>query len=207
MGYDKGEVCCSPFLFFMTEAWKWVPGYDGKYLVSDWGRVKSVYGESKYGKRRPTNTIRKLNNDRKGYLIIELLKFSNGVSKTAVHRVHRLVALAFIPNPHNKPHINHLDVDKANNRVSNLQWCTPKENVNHALDTGLWRNRGRKQPYKKKGFRKVIDVQTGVVYEDAKTLAGIINWNPKYLRRRLSGELKNITCFMYLKDYEARQPA
>ena len=71
--------------------------------------------------------------NRYGYLHINLRKDKKGYDKT----IHRLVAKAFIPNPENKPEVNHIDGNKLNNHVSNLEWCTRSENTKHAFDTGL----------------------------------------------------------------------
>ena len=108
----------------MKEEWKPIKGYEGLYEVSNMGRVKSL----RYGKERimstPDNSI--------GYRNVTLVKRAHKQK-----RVHRLVAEAFIPNPMNLPVVNHLDGDKHNNCVSNLEWCTKKENTNHAIKTGL----------------------------------------------------------------------
>lgn len=90
------------------------------------GRVKSRH----YGKER----ILRLSDTSLGYKSVRL---SNQTQKQK--KVHRLVAEAFIPNPMNLPVVNHLDGDKHNNCVSNLEWCTVKENTNHAIKTGLMR--------------------------------------------------------------------
>ena len=68
-----------------------------------------------------------------GYYKVDLRK--DGKRKSM--KAHRLVAMAFIPNPEDKPHINHIDGNPLNNNVENLEWCTPRENVIHALETGL----------------------------------------------------------------------
>lgn len=105
------------------EIWRDVVGYEGVYEVSDYGRVRS---KEKYLKQ--TNS--------KGYKSVTLKKDEN----RRQYRVHRLVGFAFIPNPDNKPYINHIDGVKDNNKVENLEWCTQKENIRHAIDTGLMKS-------------------------------------------------------------------
>ena len=102
------------------EIWKDIEGYEGIYQVSNLGRVKRYYKNSK-------EKLLKLQLHRTGYLRVILCK--EGRMKTC--RVHRLVAKAFIPNPDNKPEVNHKDEDKTNNKVENLEWMTRRENINY----------------------------------------------------------------------------
>ena len=95
------------------EEFKRIEGYDN-YLVSNFGNVKNS----------KTNRIMKPGNHPKGYKLVDLSK--NGKSKT--FRVHRLVGIAFLENPDNKPMIDHIDENKSNNNVKNLRWATPKDN-------------------------------------------------------------------------------
>jgi hypothetical protein len=103
--------------------WKPIPGIDGKYSVSDTGLVMS----DKKG------LILKQRVNSKGYM--DVVFHING--KAIYQRVHRLVLIAFIPNPENKPQVNHKNGIKTDNCLENLEWATPKENVNHAIRTGL----------------------------------------------------------------------
>lgn len=105
----------------MTELWKEVDGYNGRYEVSTHGRIKS------YAQDKTNGKIKVGNPTKKGYLTF-LFYDGNGHKKWIP--VHRIVAMAFIDNPDNLPQINHKDEDKTNNYVSNLEWCTNEYN-NH----------------------------------------------------------------------------
>ena len=103
-----------------------VPGYEDIFQISRNGDI--------YSKR--TNKVLKTHIGKRGYrMIATKIGGRKGVCKTL--KMHRLVALTYIPNPENKEHVNHIDGDKLNNNASNLEWNTPRENIQHAERTGL----------------------------------------------------------------------
>lgn len=106
----------------MEEIWKDIPGFEGLYQVSNFGRIKSL-NYRKTGKEH----ILKFGKNPKGYSRTTL--FKNG--ETRYYLTHRLVAQAFIPNPDNLPEINHKNEIKTDNRVENLEWCTNQYNINY----------------------------------------------------------------------------
>ena len=100
------------------EKWKDIAGYEGRYQASDLGNIKSLI----------SNKILKPRIDKDGYFKVIL---SAGHGNRKEFRVHRLIAGTFIPNPENLPQVNHIDEDKTNNAVDNLEWCTSLQNNNH----------------------------------------------------------------------------
>jgi len=109
----------------MREIWKDIPGYEGYYQVSNLGRVKSL--KRKTGNKRNNEDIILKTYLRASYLFVRLRKDN----KYKNYLVHRLVASAFIPNPDNLPQVNHIDENKINNIVNNLEWCDAKYNNNY----------------------------------------------------------------------------
>lgn len=121
-----------------TENWKDIPGYEGRYQVSDLGRVKSlafyqrcVFKNGVEGKRLTKERILATQVQNSGYVLVHL----HLDNERKAHTVHRLVASAFVPGY--AAEVNHRDGDKSNNAASNLQWVSSSENKQHALSTGL----------------------------------------------------------------------
>jgi hypothetical protein len=146
------------------EKWKPVKGYEGLYEVSNFGRVKALTRRVDLGKCHRTfeEHFLSLATDHKGYLRCALSH--EGTSKT--FKVHRLVAEAFIPNPDNKEQVNHIDGNKTNNRVDNLEWCTRSENMHHACVTKLKRNNGEYNNGAKLTYKEVVFIRTHYIPRD-----------------------------------------
>jgi len=118
------------------EVWKDVKGYEGIYKVSNFGRVKSLDREIAPNNRAPywrKGKICKQSKSNLGYMTVGFTVNNVKVNKY----VHRLVAEAFITNVNNYPQVNHIDCDKTNNRINNLEWCTNSQNQIHASKNGL----------------------------------------------------------------------
>ena len=119
----------------MQEVWRDIPKYEGLYQVSNCGQIRSldrVVRGGYAGSYVRKGALKKQSADEEGYLNVCLYKDG----KPNMFRVHRLVAEAFIPNPENKPEVNHKDSRTDNNCADNLEWCTRSENMLHAYDKG-----------------------------------------------------------------------
>ena len=120
----------------LVEEWRAIAGYEGEYEVSNLGRVRSRPRRRNNGGGREYTVpggILATSEQSAGYRVVGLRR---GETSRLPCRVHRLVAEAFIPNPEGRPHVNHIDHDRANNVVWNLEWCTPAENLAHMTASG-----------------------------------------------------------------------
>jgi len=130
----------------MKEIWKDVKGYEGCYQISNKGRVKSLKRIVKKSYPPYVQNVKKRilkpNIDKDGYAIIMLGARGNKDHARKHFKIHRLVGIAFIPNPKKLPCINHLNGKKLDNRPVNLEWCTSPDNIKHAVVTGLRDFRG-----------------------------------------------------------------
>ena len=111
------------------ELWKDIPEYEGLYQASNLGNIRSLDHIRKNGTNQyiQKGKLLKLNKNTSGYLQVRLSK--NGIAKT--YRVNRLIALTFISNPEVKQTVNHINGNKLDNRVENLEWATHKEQITH----------------------------------------------------------------------------
>ena len=138
--------------------WKSIKGFEGLYEINEFGDVKNCKRKS---------IIKPYNNQAgKGYMYIDLYKGKDRVLRSGVHR---LVAKHFIPNPKNKPMINHKDGNPKNNHVSNLEWATALENVTHASNV-LGVMKGYENHIKKQK-RPVIQIKNGIIVDEYESIA------------------------------------
>lgn len=173
--------------------WKAIEGFDGNYLVSDTGLVKSVSRQQD----TPNGGSMVLPDK---FLTVHVVC---GYSQVTLHKggipfmkkVHRLVAEAFILNPANKKEVNHKDGNKQNNTVENLEWATSSENHLHAFATGLRLPQTGKDHH---GAKIVLNLHVGIYYDSATEAAKFSTYKLSTLQAMLSGRHPNRSPFIYV---------
>lgn len=153
----------------MKEEYKDIEGYENLYQVSNLGNVKSL-NYNRTGKERILKPIK----DNNGYLFVTLCKEREHIK----YSIHRLVAEAFISNSDNLPQVNHIDEDRTNNNVTNLEWCTAKYNSNYGSRTERSALSRSKQ---------VMCIETGVAYPSSSEAARQLGFAQTNISRCCNG--------------------
>lgn len=177
----------------MIEIWKDITGFDGLYQISNFGRVKSLekvyYAGNCMSKRVQKEIILKPYSTGR-YLCVNLS--NKGFNKN--YKIHRLVAIHFIPIIDGKPEVNHIDGNRLNNNFSNLEWSNRSENQSHAYKNGLQKTkRGFELVYSK----PVLNKENGVFYDTISEAAISCNLSVATLSRYLNGKRANKTNLIF----------
>ena len=177
----------------MAEEWKDITGYEGMYQISNLGNVRSLVRDRCNGGVLKEKILRnRPSKSRTGAVYYQVALFKNGKRKN--FSVHRLVANEFIPNTENKPFINHIDGNPSNNHVSNLEWCTPKENTIHAWEMGLCKNSLHFGKDNKMSIPVDVYTREGVFvgsYESISLASSVLGLNQGNARSVLIGKRKH----------------
>ena len=169
----------------MQEIFKPITELNGKYECSNFGRVRRVNKDPRCEKYK----YLKMQTNKDGYVYVHCTRSYRKL-------VHRIVCELFIDNPNNYPYVNHIDLNKTNNHVSNLEWVNAKMNSNHANVNG------------KMGNSKyiILDNENGVYYESAKELSLQLNKNKRYISNLIKNnklsERYQVVCKEYKPNYE-----
>lgn len=174
----------------MKEEWKNIVGYEGLYEVSNLGNIISLENKSNHKKVK----YLKCSKTKSGYLRAYLYKNK----KRKCYMLHRLVALAFIPNPHNLPQINHIDGNKKNNKVENLEWCTQRDNNIHAIVNGL----NSTQKAVEKNEKPIILMNNNTRYRSMMDACRDLKLNVANVSRVCNGKLKHTKGYVFKLESE-----
>lgn len=162
----------------MEEIWKPVVGWEGVYEVSNLGNVKRIMNG--FVLKPSVQTAHACKNPYKR-LRVGLWKNNKGKQ----YKIHRLVAEAFIPNPENKPQVNHKDNNPLNNNINNLEWVTGKENIHYAMNQGRM-NRGSNNGMSKLQKEDILSIRKS--NETKKEIMNRHSISKSYLNQLLRGE-------------------
>ena len=192
----------------LGEEWKEVPGLEDVCIASSYGRIISKGRYVNKGSQNKPHLVwkepklQKIHTNRYGYHIVNVCQ--NGIAKPRT--VHQLVARAFIPNPLNKPNIDHIDTIVTNNNVSNLRWCTQAENCQNPITREHTRIANTKKLHTK-NCKPILAIKDGIVIKNYKGIISVVadGYNSACVFQAVSGRRKTYKgmIWMYLSDYES----